>query len=111
MPRKPVLQHWLHCILLICHGKTCADVAALFDDALRTVQHWVRRFNDEGIDGLRDSGRPGRQSRLSKEEREILTRDLRVSPREFEYMQNLWDGKLLSYHYVSFLELFERYVF
>ena len=24
--------------------------------------------------------------------------DIRLSPRDFGYMQNLWDGKLLSYH-------------
>lgn len=92
------LQHRLHCILLVCHGKTCAEIAALFDDAVRTVQYWVKRFNDSGIDGLRDTARPGRYSRLSEEEREILAQDIRLSPREFGYMQNLWDGKLMSYH-------------
>ena len=33
-------QHRLHCILLICDGKTCAEVAALFSDGLRTVQYF-----------------------------------------------------------------------
>jgi hypothetical protein len=28
-------QHRLHCVLLICEGKTCAEVAALFSDGLR----------------------------------------------------------------------------
>ncbi|MBW2149488.1 MAG: transposase [Deltaproteobacteria bacterium] len=92
------LQHRLHCVLLICFGKTCAEVSALFGDSLRVVQYWVRRFNQAGVQGLRDAARPGRTPRLSKEDKEILAQDLRGSPREFGYSQNLWDGKLLGHH-------------
>lgn len=84
--------------MLICEGKTCAEVAALFSDGLRTVQYWAKRFNEDGVEGLRDAARPGRRARLSEEYKEILAQDLRRPPREFEYSQNLWDGKLLSYH-------------
>lgn len=92
------LQHRLHCILLVCDQKTCADVAALFGDSLRTVQYWVKRYNELGVDGLRDPARVGRSPRLLAEDKDILAQDLRRSPREFEYTQNLWDGKLLSHH-------------
>ena len=91
-------QHRLHCVLLVCSGKTCADVSALFGDSLRSVQHWAKRFNENGIEGLRDAARPGRRASLSDEDKELLAQHLRGSPREFGYSQNLWDGKLLSYH-------------
>lgn len=91
-------QHRLHCILLIADGKTCAEVAALFSDGLRTVQYWAKRFNEDGIEGLRDAARPGRKARLSNEERENLAQDLRCPPSHFGYSQNLWDGKLMSHH-------------
>jgi len=91
-------QHRLHGILLICDGKTCAEVVALFDDSLRTVQYWVKRYNEAGIDGLRDPDRVGRNPRLLPGDRDVLAKDLRRSPREFGYTQNLWDGKLLSHH-------------
>lgn len=91
-------QHRLHCILLITDGKTCAEVAALFSDGLRTVQYWAKRFNEDGIDGLRDAARSGRKARLSDEESEVLAQDLRRPPGDFGYSQNLWDGKLLSHH-------------
>ena len=45
------LQHRLHCILLICDGKSCAEVVALFGDSLRAVQYWVKRYNEAGIEG------------------------------------------------------------
>ena len=85
---KTRLQHRLHCVLLICHGKTCAEVSALFGDGLRTVQGWVKQFNLEGISGLCDAARPGRRSRLSQKDQEVLAQDLRRSPREFGYLQN-----------------------
>ena len=92
------LQHRLHCILLICDGKTSAEVVALFGDSLRTIQYWIKRYNETGIEGLRDPIRMGRVPRLLPEDKEILEKDLRSSPRELGYTQNLWDGKLLSHH-------------
>jgi transposase len=91
-------QHRLHCILLIGDGKTCAEVVALFGDSLRTVQYWVKRYNEAGIDGLRDPTRLGRDPKLLPRDKDVLAQDLRRSPREFGYTQNLWDGKLLSHH-------------
>jgi transposase len=92
------LQHRLHCILLICNGKTPAEVVALFGDSMRAIQYWIRRYNEAGIDGLHDPTRTGRTPRLSAADDEILAQDLRSSPRELGYNQNLWDGKLLSHH-------------
>jgi transposase len=82
----------------MCDGKTPAEVVALFGDSLRAVQYWGKRYNAAGIEGLRDSTRLGRIPRLLPDDKEILARDLRSSPREFGYTQNLWDGKLLSHH-------------
>ena len=92
------LQHRLHCLLLVCDGKTCAEVVALFGDSLRIVEYWVKRFNEVGIDGLRDAARPGRRPRLLSEDKKAVAQDLRCSPQQFGYGQNLWDGKLLSHH-------------
>lgn len=92
------LQHRLHCVLLVCDGKTCNEVSGLFGDSLRSVQYWVGRFNETGVDGLRDADRPGRRPRLSAEAKKILSQDLLRSPRDHGYQQNLWDGKVLSHH-------------
>jgi transposase len=92
------LQHRLHCMLLICDGKTCAEVAALFGDSIRATQYWIKRFNELGIPGLGDLSRPGRRGRLSSTEKEALVQDLHQNPRVLGYSQNLWDGKLLSHH-------------
>jgi transposase len=96
-------DHRLHGVLLVCQGISCREVAGFLGQNPRTVQRWVRRFNDRGFAGLSEMERPGRPSRLKEEYWDQLEDDLRKHPNEFGYRQNLWDGKLLSHH------LFEQY--
>src|SRR2546428_8379657 len=35
-------DHRLHGVLLVAHGRTCPEVAALLGDAPRTVEYWIR---------------------------------------------------------------------
>lgn len=91
-------DHRLHGVLLVCSGVSCSEVAELFGQGRRTVQYWVKRFEDTGFAGLQEGNRPGRPTRLDEVKREVIARDLRRLPRQFGYGQNLWDGKLLSHH-------------
>lgn len=90
--------HRLHGVLLVCKGKSCYEVADLLGQGARTVQYWVKRFEEKGFVGLVDQPRPGRPTELSEEVLKQLRGDLRRSPQELGYTQNLWDGKLLSHH-------------
>lgn len=96
-------DHRLHGILLICKGFSCTEVAEFFNHSPRTIQYWVKRFEEKGFAGLVDAPHSGRPTRWDEKIMEAIGRDLRESPRSFEYHQNLWDGKLLSHH------LSERY--
>ena len=58
-------DHRLHGVLLVAQGMTCPEVARLLGDAPRTVEYWVRRFEEEGLTGLVEGERPGRPPRLS----------------------------------------------
>lgn len=91
-------DHRLHGILLVSSGYSSTEVAHLFGHSPRTVQYWVHRFEQSGFAGLQEVPRPGRPAVLSAIIRKRLGRDLRQCPRELGYSQNLWDGKLLSYH-------------
>jgi transposase len=91
-------DHRLHGILLVCSGLSCNEVAKLFGQSPRTVQYWVSRFEDSGFAGLQDTPRPGRPAAMYEGIVKSLGQDLRRSPRELGYTQNLWDGKLLSHH-------------
>ena len=73
-------------------------MAELFGRSRRTIQYWVRHFEQSGFAGLEEVPRCGRPPVLSEALLQAVGKDLRRSPLEFGYTQNLWDGKLLSHH-------------
>lgn len=89
-------DHRLHGVLLIAQGVSCPQVATLLGDSARTVEYWVRRFEDKGLAGLAEGDRPGRPPRLMPEQLEQIDRVLRGTPREVSLGVTLWDGKTLS---------------
>jgi transposase len=91
-------DHKLHGILLVSSGYSSTEVAKLFGHSPRTVQYWVHRFEQSGFAGLQEIQRPGRPTALGSGIQKRIGRDLRRSPRDLGYSQNLWDGKLLSHH-------------
>lgn len=91
-------DHRLHGVLLVCQGFSARQVAGFLGQDSRTVQRWVKRFNDHGFAGLVEVERIGRPSRLKEECWQQVETDLRRHPKEFNYGQNLWDGRLLSHH-------------
>jgi len=61
-------DHRLHGVLLVAQGVNCCRVAELLGDAPRTVEYWVRRFEEKGLAGLQEGQRPGRPSRLNPQQ-------------------------------------------
>jgi Winged helix-turn helix len=47
-------------ILLASYGISAYVISILIPMGRNNVAHWIRRFNDEGLEGLRDRPRPGR---------------------------------------------------
>lgn len=91
-------DHRLHGVLLVCAGRSCYEVAELFGHSPRTIEYWVERFEQSGFSGLVDQERKGRPTALDERMCRKINEDLRKTPRDFGYEQNLWDGKLLSHH-------------
>ena len=89
-------DHRLHGVLLVAQGMTCPDVAGLLGDAPRSVENWVRRFEQEGLAGLLEGERPGRPRRLSPRQLAEIDAVLRKTPRDAGMGGNLWDGKTLA---------------
>lgn len=89
-------DHRLHGLLLVAHGMTCPEVAALFGDAPRTVEYWIRGFEKRGLAALREGDRSGRPGRLSEKHLRGIHAALRRMPREIGLGGNVWDGKTLA---------------
>lgn len=89
-------DHRLHGVLLVAQGMTCPQVAELLGDAPRSVEYWVRRFEQSGFAGLREGERSGRPRRLDEKQLQEINKALRRTPRELGLGVNLWDGKTLA---------------
>jgi transposase len=91
-------DHRLHGLLLVTGGQSCRQVAELFGEDGTTVQRWVRRFEQGGLDALREGERSGRPRTLDGAQWRKLQGELRKSPRELGFAATLWDGPVLSEH-------------
>ena len=88
----------LDVILLICNDHPINYAAGLFEMNPTTVQRWIHRLNTFGFEGLKDKPGRGRRPRLEETDLVELQEDLKRSPKDFDYQQVRWDGKLLSHH-------------
>jgi Winged helix-turn helix len=57
------LQRRARVILLSSHDISAYLIALLIPMGRNNVAHWIRRFNQDGLTGLRDRPRPGRPRR------------------------------------------------
>jgi transposase len=89
-------DHRLHGVLLVAQGMNCPEVARLLGDSPRTVEYWVRRFEDKGLAGLVEGERSGRPRRLSDEQLMEIDSVLRQAPEAVGIERGLWDGKGLA---------------
>lgn len=68
--------------LLAIRGWEAPEIAEALSSSRRTVQAWVYRYRDEGIDGLRPRPLPGRSPKLPRESEAALKARLDGGPRE-----------------------------
>jgi transposase len=67
-------------------------VAGLLGRAPRSVENWVRRFEKNGLAGLREGEHSRRPQRLNTEQVAKISVTLRQTPRDAGLSRNLWDG-------------------
>ena len=89
-------DHRLHAVLLVSQGLSPPEAAHWLGDSVRAVELWIRRFQHKGRAGLRESRRPGRPSRLSKEQLAQALLAVRSSPSEAGLSTDRWDANALS---------------
>ncbi len=91
-------DHRLHGLLLVAAGQSCRQVAELFGEDSTTVQRWIHRFEQGGLDALRDRERAGRPRTVNATQWRKVQADLRKTPRDFGLDATLWDGPVLCEH-------------
>lgn len=88
--------HRLHGVLLVAQKMKCPEVARLLGDSTRTVEYWVRRFEENGLAGLMEGYRPGRPKLLNDKQIEEICSALQQTPESVGIKGKLWSGKKLS---------------
>ncbi len=91
-------DHRLHGLLLVAAGQSCRQVGLLFGENPTTVQRWVSRLDESGLEGLREGERAGRPRLLQPPQWRKLQGELRRSPRTLGHEANFWGGPLLAEH-------------
>ena len=87
--------HRLHCLLLVAAGRSCYEVAEVFGDDPRTVERWVRGFQQRGIEALREKPHPGRRACLADAQMRELEVALGSAPRALGHADDSWNATVL----------------
>lgn len=88
----------LHYVLLFSRGYTPEQIAALYQSDERTVRTWLRRFQEQGVQGLDDLPRSGRPRLASVAAHLETERCLDASPQMVGQERTTWTRRLLGWH-------------
>ena len=91
-------SHRLHGVLSVCRGLNCYESAAVWGRSPRSLEYWVRKFEEQGLSGLMEMRRMGRPSGLGEDDLLSLRKDLRSDPVLAGYPDRRWTGRLLKEH-------------
>jgi transposase len=69
-------------VYLASKGLSCSDIMAVTGDARRTIQQWVRKYNKQGIGGLKDQPRSGQPAKLPRKLEWKLCKRIEAGPTE-----------------------------
>lgn len=75
---------------------TAAAIAAIVRESEETVRRWLKRYQAEGIEGLRDQHRGGRPAKVTDAYREHLLYAVRRRPRSLDQPYSLWTLQRLA---------------
>lgn len=83
-------------LLAIEHKLVAREIAALVRQSEQTVRNWIKRFNAEGAEGLKDQPRPGSPVKVTDAYRERLLHVVRRRPRALGQPYSLWSLQRLA---------------
>lgn len=86
----------LYAVYQVALGQPSRKLEQLYQTSFKQITNWVHRFEQEGIEGLKDKPGRGRKSSLCAGQRQALSNLLLVeSPVDYGYNSETWTGPLL----------------
>lgn len=84
-------------ILLAVEEKlVAAEIGKLVRLNEQSVRNWLKRYQSEGIEGLRDEPRPGAESKITAEYVKLLVTIVRRRPRSMALPFSMWTCQRLA---------------
>lgn len=84
--------------ILVAKGFSVTELQKIFyyKSAARYF-FWARRFNEEGIEGLKDREGRGRRAKLTGEDYDKLKNILlNESPQDYNFDSSIWNGQIIT---------------
>lgn len=86
----------LYAVYQVSLGRPTRELEDVYNTSFKQICNWVHRFEQEGIEGLKDKQGRGRKTRLSEEKLEELKNTILTnSPEKFGYNTSTWNGPIL----------------
>lgn len=85
----------LYAVYQVALGQPSRKLEELYNTSFKQITNWVHRFENEGIDGLRDKEGRGRTARLQEDQRTRLGALLKENPEKHGYNSATWTGPML----------------
>lgn len=86
----------LYAVYQVSLGQSSRKLEQVYNTSFKQITNWVHRFEEQGIDGLKDKPGRGRKSRLSDDQQgKLLDLLINISPEEYGYNTDTWTGPLL----------------
>jgi transposase len=85
----------LYAVYQIALGRKAEALQSMYNTSHKAICNWVHRYNEQGVDGLKDRPRSGRPSRLSQEAKVQLKRVILSSPERQGFSSGTWTWALV----------------
>ena len=86
----------IHAVLLNNMEYTSGEISGILNTSRSKVSEWLKIFDDEGVDGLKEGFRSGRPSRLSDIQKIYLCDIIDSGPIAFGYASGIWTSKRIA---------------
>ena len=86
----------LYAVYQVSLGKPSRELEDVYNTSFKQILNWVSRFEEEGLEGLKDRSGRGRKPKLTSEQMQRLGKLLaEESPKAYGYNTSTWTGPLL----------------
>jgi len=83
-------------VLLNHEKKSSGQIASILDAPRSRVSHWLKTYDEQGVEGLKEGQRSGRPSLLTDLQKILICDIIDSGPVAYGLLSGVWTSKLIS---------------